>query len=119
MRSALRRSSSSAGVVADASFTRTPKVVEDPAGDGHADVGPDEGLLELVPHLVVDGAAAPEVAEVAGQQGPGLAEPVPQPGADRQLLDAPAPCGGTSTSGRNYEVVAGGGRSRRRRLGCR
>ena len=51
-----------------------------------AHVGADEGQLEVVPGLGVDAAAA-HGSDDLGQLGPGLGQPVAQPGAGRRLVD--------------------------------
>ena len=60
------------------------QVVEHRGGRADADVGADQRLLEVVPGLLVDPAAGPDRGQVAGEEGPGLAQPVPEPGLDRR-----------------------------------
>ncbi len=62
-----------------------PKLVEQLGGRLDADVGADQRLLELVPGLLVDLLAGQDRADVAAEQGAGLAEPVAEPGLDRHL----------------------------------
>jgi hypothetical protein len=61
-----------------------PQLVEEGGGGGDADVGPDQGLLQLLPGLLVDLGAGPHRAEVAGQQAPGLAQAVAEAGLGRR-----------------------------------
>ena len=86
-------------------------------GGGHADVGEQQRLLELVPGLVVD-RARPRTAASAGERGAGLAQPVAERGAStRRPLDdglddrsRPRPAPSTTTGS-----VRGRRRWRRRR----
>ena len=59
-----------------------PELVEQGGGGGDADVGPDQGLLQLLPRLVVDLGAGADGAQVAGQQAAGLAQAVAEAGLD-------------------------------------
>ena len=95
-------------------------VVEDPGRGRHADVGEDQRLLELVPGVVVDAAAAAQRPEGARERGAGLAEAVAEPGLDpfgaaparppRRPRAGPRRRAGASTSG----GAVGGGSSGQR-----
>ena len=74
------------------------EVLEELFGGEDADVGQDEGLFQLVPGLLVELAPAPQPGQLAGQQRPGLAQPVPEPGLFQDLGLGPAlPVTGTGT----------------------
>ena len=55
-----------------------PHRVEHAGGGRQADVGEEQRLLELLPGVVVDAAAAPDRGERANERGPRLAQPVAQ-----------------------------------------
>ena len=102
-----------------------PEVVEDPGGQAGADVGQDQGLLELLPGALVDAVPGSHRGEVAGEQGAGPAQPVPHPGrggrrGDRRWLFLDHRGGGRFRGGDCWRLVLdyrGGGLGHGRRLG--
>ena len=60
---------------------RGAQVGEHPLGGRHTHVGTDQGLLELIPRLVVD-LARPDGAQVAAERTPRLGEAVAEAGPD-------------------------------------
>ena len=81
------------------------KIVEQRRGGGHPDVGPQQGLFEIVPGLIVDGSPAPQGPDVPRQADPGSC---PSGRADRPgpMTSAPARIG--PSPGRRLDRVGGG-----------
>ena len=59
------------------------QLVEDGLGGGHAHIGPDQRLLQLVPRGGVDGPGA-DRGQVAAERAPGLGQPLAEAGPDRR-----------------------------------
>ena len=55
-----------------------PEALDQLGGGGHADVGGEQRLLQLLPGLVVVGAPGQEPGHAAGQGGPGAAQALPE-----------------------------------------
>ena len=83
-----------------------PQALDQLAGGGHADVGRQQGLFQLLPGLVVVGAPGQQAGHAAGQGGPGAAEALAEaaPGGDDLLGGRRGHGGDAAVVGREVDV---------------